>query len=259
MPSALKSALPRPSLARVARWIAVAIVLVAATAARLAHAEDEAAWTPDTTLVQQVESMARSGAGVASQSLPGAGALRIDVKVGRLDPRLRLAPCSRIEPYLPQGAPAWGATRMGLRCTQGPRPWNVSLPVTVSVYAQSTVARTNLPAGTVLQADQLEQAEVDLAAAPGAAVRTAQTAVGRVLARTVAAGAPLRQTDLKPRQYFAAGETVRVVAGGSGWQVESEGEAINAGIEGQLARVRTGNGRIVNARPVGDREVELLL
>jgi flagella basal body P-ring formation protein FlgA len=83
--------------------------------------------------------------------------------------------------------------------------------------------------------------------------------VGRTLVRSVAAGATLRQTDLKPRQFFAAGETVRVTALGPGWQVVTEGQAIGAGIEGQAARVRTDGGRMLNARPSGDHQVEVTL
>ena len=50
-----------------------------------------------------------------------------------------------------------------------------------------------------------------------------------------------------------------VLALGPGWQVITEGQAVNAGIEGQVARVRTENGRILTARPSGDRQVELTL
>lgn len=255
----MKFVLAKPTLADVARVAAIGLVVVAATAARMARADDAAAWAPDAALIQQVETMARSGAGTAARGEAGQDPIRVEVKVGRLDPRLKLAPCARIEPYLPPGAPVWGTTRMGLRCTQGARPWNVSLPVTVSVFARALVVNTNLPAGTVLDATQLSEAEVDLAGASGPTVRQAGQAVGRTLSRNLSAGAALRQGDLKPRQFFAAGETVRVIAGGTGWQVESEGEALNAGIEGVPARVRTGSGRIVNARPVGDREVEILM
>ncbi len=73
------------------------------------------------------------------------------------------------------------------------------------------------------------------------------------------AGATLRQTDLKARQFFAAGETVKVTAIGPGWSVQTEGQAMNAGVEGTVARIRTESGRILNARPSGDREVELSL
>jgi hypothetical protein len=37
----------------------------------------------------------------------GANPLRMEVAVGELDSRLRLAPCARIEPYIPVGARLW--------------------------------------------------------------------------------------------------------------------------------------------------------
>ena len=41
---------------------------------------------------------------------------RVQALPGALDPRLNLAPCTRVEPYLPAGVPPWGRTRVGLRC-----------------------------------------------------------------------------------------------------------------------------------------------
>jgi flagella basal body P-ring formation protein FlgA len=228
---------------------------LAALAAAPAFAQDEPGYTPDNALLKQVETMARNGAAAATAEQ----GVRVEVKVGKLDPRLKLAPCLRIEPYLPPGLPILGATRMGLRCTQGAKLWNVSLPIHVSVWTQATVVKSALAAGTVLDAGQLSLAEVDIAAAPGAAVPEPLLVVGRTLARSVAAGATLRQTDLKPRQFFAAGETVRVTALGPGWQVVTEGQAVGAGIEGQTAHVRTESGRMLNARPSGDHQVEVTL
>jgi flagella basal body P-ring formation protein FlgA len=235
----------------------LALAALAATTAPRALAQDEPAFAPDNGLLQQVETMARDGAAAATSGQTQG--VRVEVKVGKLDPRLKLAPCFHIDTYMPPGLPIWGSTRMGLRCTQGTKLWNVSIPITVSVYAQATVLKTALAAGTVLEGSQLVQAEVDIAAAPGAAVSDPMLAVGRTLGRSVAAGATLRQTDLKARQYFAAGETVRVTALGPGWQVVTEGQAIGAGIEGQMVRVRTESGRLLNARPTGDRQVEITL
>jgi len=238
------------------RLAGVALGLLAAAGAP-AFAQDEPGYTPDSALLQQVETMARSGASAATSEQ--ARGVRVDVKVGKLDPRLKLAPCQHIDAYLPHGLPVWGATRIGLRCTQGPKAWNVSIPIQVSVYAQATVLKTALPAGTVLDAGQLGQAEVDIAAAPGAAVSDPMLVVGRTLGRGLAAGATLRQTDLKARQFFAAGETVRVTAVGRGWSVETEGQAVGPGIEGQNVNIRTAAGRLLSARPSGDRQVEVTL
>lgn len=205
-------------------------------------------------LGQRIADMTRDGARLLSPT-----AARIEVVVGELDPRLQLAPCERIEPYLPPQATVWGRTRVGLKCVQGPKRWNVSLPVTVRVWVPSLVASMALPAGTVLEARHLELAEVDLAASPGVAVRAAPQAVGRTLQRGLPAGEALRQQDLKARQWFASGETVRVTASGPGWRVVSEGQALAAGIEGTPVRVRLENGRLVQTRPVADRQVEVML
>ena len=252
MNHAFATVAPLPAL----RLAGVALALLA-TACPAAFAQDEAGYTPDTALLAQVETMARTGATAATAEQ--AQGVRVEVKVGRLDPRLKLAPCQHIDTYLPAGLPIWGATRMGLRCTQGAKLWNVSIPIQVSVYAQATILKTALAAGTVLDGSQLSQAEVDIAAAPGAAVPDPMLAVGRTLGRSVAAGATLRQSDLKARQYFAAGETVRVTALGPGWSVVTEGQAIGAGIEGQPVHVRTEGGRLLTARPSGDRQVEVTL
>ena len=243
-----------PAAAPAARRLA-GLALAALAAA--ASAQDEPGYTPDNALLQQVETMARNGASAATAE-QGSG-VRVEVKVGRLDPRLKLAPCLQIDPYLPPGLPVWGSTRIGLRCTRGAKAWNVSIPIQVSVYAQATVARSALPPGTVLDGSMLMQSEVDIAAAPGAAVPDPMLVVGRTLVRAVTAGATLRQTDLKPRQFFASGDTVRVTALGPGWQVVTEGQAVGPGIEGQSVRVRTDDGRVLSVRPTGDHQVEVTL
>jgi flagella basal body P-ring formation protein FlgA len=238
------------------RLAGVALAALAAVGAP-AQAQDEPGYTPDDNLLQQVETMARSGASAATAEQ--AKGVRVDVKVGKLDRRLKLAPCQHIDTYLPHGLPVWGATRIGLRCTQGAKLWNVSIPIQVSVYAQATVLKSALPAGIVLEAGQLTQAEVDIAAAPGAAVPDPMLVVGRTLGRGLAAGATLRQTDLKARQFFAAGDMVRVTAVGRGWSVETQGQAVGPGIEGQNVNVRTEAGRLLSARPSGERQVEVTL
>lgn len=241
---------PTPLWRRVARCVAAAGLLLAGAPVWA----DEAAPPAVAALAEQISGLAREG---ARQGAPAAA--RVEVEVGSLDPRLKLAPCQRIEPYLPNGMPAWGRTRVGLRCVHGAKAWNVSLPVTVHVWARGWVATGALPVGTVLDASQFSEAEVDLAAAPGTAVQQLPQVLGRTLARALPAGQALRATDLKARQWFAAGETVKLVAVGPGWRIVSEGQAVSPGLEGQTARVRTDSGRILQGRPVGDREVEVAL
>lgn len=233
---------------------ALVVWLLAWPMAVLAQASQGADGGLDAATLQQVQALGQqAGAGLAP------GVVRVEIEAARLDPRLHLAPCERIEPYLPPGARAWGRTRVGLRCVQGPSAWNVYLPVTVKVFAPAWVCASALPAGTVLQAEHLQEAEVDWAAGPAPAIADATRLLGRVLARPMPAGAAVRQSDLKQRQWFAAGDTVQLVARGSGFSVTGEGQAMSAGIEGQTVRVRTDNGRMLSGQAVGLNRVEVQL
>ena len=101
------------------------------------------------------------------------------------------------------------------------------------------------------------EAEVDLAEEVTPALVDPKLAVGRTLAQIVRPGQTLRQTHLKSRQWFVAGETVRVVATGAGFALESEAQALSNGIEGQPARVRTESGRVLTGLPSGERRLEV--
>jgi flagella basal body P-ring formation protein FlgA len=211
-----------------------------------------AGWVPDATLAQaiQVEVLA------AAQADPGLPPqARIAVELGRLDPRLRLAPCEQVERRL--AGRAWGATRVELRCARGATRWRVHLPVTVQVLVPGWVAAADLPAGTVIAAGHLREGEVDLGIG---ALGAGEAAVGgRTLARALAAGEPLRAADLRARQWFAAGDPVQLVAVGRGYRVSGQGQALGPGVEGQRVRVRTETGRVVTGLPVAAGRVEVAL
>ena len=184
---------------------------------------------------------------------------RAEVVLGRLDPRLRLAACRKVDAYIPSGIRLWGSSRVGLRCTDGPAAWNVYLPVTVHVFGPGLVATAPLPAGHVLVAADLRPAEINLSEQRSPAVSDGNAVVGRTLAQPLSAGQPLREGGLKNRQWFAPGDTVQVRAVGGGFAVVGSGQAMTAGLEGQPVRVRTDNGKVVTGMPVGHRMVELTL
>ncbi len=252
----------RVLIARLALALALASSMALAGPAAFAADAADAVGATDASGVEalqpglagQVRQLALAG----SRRAP-AGVSRVEVSLGQLDPRLRLAPCQRIEPYLPAGTVLWGKTRIGLRCTQGPSAWNVFLPIRVGVFGQAWVALAALPAGSVIAAGDLTQAEVNLAEEPSLAITDTQLALGRALARALGAGQALRQSDLKARQWFAAGDEVRLLASGSGFSVSGSGQALNHGLEGQPVRVRIESGRVVVGMPVGERQVELPL
>lgn len=216
-----------------------------------ALAQPAMAAVPPAALAQALALVAEAATALAP---PGA---RVLAQPGVLNPRLMLAPCEHVEPYLAAGVPAWGRTRVGLRCTAGAVRWNVTLPVTVQVWAPAVVATAALPAGARLADSELEKTEVDWAAATQPPYTSAQALSGRTLARAVLPGQALRSSDLLPRQWFVAGEAVRVLAVGSGYAVAAEGVALTPGLEGQPARVRMAGDRVLVGRPVAERQLEV--
>lgn len=224
--------------------------LLALLAVPAAQAQNTAAVPPQA--MERALAMAREAAGAIAP--PGA---RVLAEPGVLNPRMILAPCAQVEPYLPAGVPAWGRTRVGLRCQSGPVRWNVFMPVTVQVLAPALALTAALPAGARITESQLERVQADWAAAPQGLFSAAETLVGRTLARPVNAGQALQSSDLQARQWFAAGEPVRVLASGNGFAVSSEGVALTPGVEGQPARVRVSGDRVLVGRAVAERQVEV--
>jgi len=234
----------RPSRLLLLRLGAAALALAAGGRAR---AEVPA------ELAARVQDLARQG---ASAVQPQA---RIEVVLGELNPRLRLAPCNQVQPYLVPGLPVWGHTRVGLRCIDGAVRWNVSLPLQVRVFAKVLVAHAALPAGAELAAAQFDSAEADIAEASGRVFTDRAEVVGRKLDRPLMAGQTLRVTDLEKRRWFAAGERVKVHGLGPGFAVDGEGQALSVGLDDEDARIRLDNGRTVVGRAVGERLVEVVL
>lgn len=198
-------------------------------------------WAQDLTDISSQWLQGAVAQAEAQHSVP----LRMDVKVGKLDARLNLAPCQRIEPYLPSGSKLWGRTRIGMRCVEGAKPWNVFLPVTIQAFGPAWVLTNNVGMGETLTHDHAMQSEVDWAASPHAIIALPDDWVGQTAARNLTAGMALRQTMVKAAQIFKAGAGVKVLVQGGGFVVTSSGKALEGGSEGQNVRVRMDNGRTV--------------
>ena len=169
---------------------------------------------------------------------------RVEIQVGQLDPRLTLAPCGRIEPYVPAGSRLWGRTSLGARCVQG-ASWAVLVPVQVNVFGKALVANAPLAAGAAPGPDDFRLEEVDLTREFGQVVSDAAVLGSRVLTRPLRAGQVLKQDALRVPATISPGDPVRLVLIGQGFTIVGEGVALNAAGEGQPLRVRTESGKVV--------------
>ena len=185
--------------------------------------------------------------------------LRMEVAVGELDRNLRLAPCERIDVYLPPGTRLWGKTRLGLRCLQGQARWNVFLPITVRAFGPAWVIKGSVASGSVLSELDAMLVEVDWAENNSPIVANVADWAGQSATRALTTGQALRQDMLRAAQVFQAGAQVRVLARGAGFEIATSAQAVSAGIVGQSAKVRMDNGRVMSAQVLDARTVRLEL
>ncbi len=226
--------------------------LLLAVAATSAGAQSSPAELQDVARAWVTESVKASQANVA-------GSLRMDVVVGSLDPRLKLAPCANMEPYLPAGSKLWGKTRVAVRCIDGMSRWNVSLPVTIGAWGKAWVVRSQLSVGAVVTQNDVVETEVNWAEEPSPVLRDPGMWLGYMATRSLTTGQTLRADMVRPAQVFQAGSQVKVVAQGSGFQIASDGQALTVGVVGQVARVRMDNGRVASGIVLDVKTVKIEL
>lgn len=175
---------------------------------------------------------------------------RVEVSMGEIDPRLRLAPCARIEPFIPRGARLWGRTNIGVRCVEG-ASWSTFIPIQVRIYAPAVVAARPLRAGEEVMPEDLRLEEVELTREPPGVFTDPGQLADRVLLRTINVGQVLRADQTRVKPVLNAGDPVKVSYLGTGFRVSIDGRALSQAVDGQRVRVQTDTGKILNgvARP----------
>lgn len=242
-----------PALAR-----RLAAALLAGAASLAAHAQDGAPAVQSEAWHAQMQAWLQQAADTQLRT-PEAGLapLRAQVEVGRLDSRLQLAPCARVEPYLPPNTRLWGQTRIGLRCTAGPVPWKVFLPVTVRVWGPGWVIRQPVAAGETLTSAHAELGEVEWSASNDAVLVRAQDWLGQQAVRPLGVGQVLRARLVRAPRVFERGAAVRLRAQGVGFTLTASGEALADGYVGESVRVRLPNRRVVVGTVVDGQTVDV--
>lgn len=191
----------------------------------------------------------------AAQQLAGQPG-KVGIQVGEIDPQLRLDPCKRVEGFIPSGGRLWGKTTVGARCAAGAN-WVIYVPVSVTVVAPVVVSARLLRNGSVLAAEDVTLQELDLTQLPSGVLTEIQSAVGQTLTTGLSPGYPLRQDMLRAPLVIRQGQSVRLVAGGGGFDVSAEGKALGNAAAGQTVQVRTGNGQTVSGTARADGSVEI--
>lgn len=175
--------------------------------------------------------------------------------IGPLDPRMQVTPCDTPEISVRSAA----SSSYVLRC-KSPEAWQYVLrldgdqrafspePRQQAQFGTIIVPRAMIQAGTVIKADMLEEKPAT-GSAPPQAYRSIADAVGLRATGNLQPGIALTQRHVSKTPNVLKGETVTVMAGGSGFQIAMPGRAEQDGFEGDLITVRNpSSGKTVTGR-----------
>lgn len=184
---------------------------------------------------------------------------RVEVSVGSLDSRLRLAACDRpLTTYDSPNGLNGGRGVVGVRC-EGSRPWKLFVPVQLAQIEAVVVSRRPLVRGETLDAADLALAEVDVSDLHRPYFTRIEDLVGMRSKRTVDSGEVLHAGLLDREKLVRRGSQVEILASGGGLQVRMRGKAMADGGRGDRVKVKNLNsGRVISGTVAGPGVIEVV-
>lgn len=190
---------------------------------------------------------------VQTKGLPG----QVRYSIGAINSSGLSAGCRHLDVTMDAGARPWGRTHVNVRCTEG-ATWRLYVPVDIRVVASHLVSARPLTRGQILSAADIVPRQGDLSDLPADILTDAAQAIGQASSVALPAGRPLRSDMLRQPLVIKQGQSVKVFSTGPGFQVASEGRALNNAATGQVVQVRLVSGQIISgiARMDGTAEVK---
>lgn len=202
--------------------------------------------------IQTLESIAAAAKSFLNRQLesePG----EIEIRLGTLDPRLRLPACSRpLNGFLPKGTELKGNAIVGIRCV-GEKSWHIYVPVELSIKQRVIVFKNHLAKGTQVSVDDLEYKLVDVADLRFTPVTDLKRIAGSILKRRVNAG-----EMVNPRYtcMVCKGEKLFLIAQNAHLSVSMEATALEDGHYGDSVKVKnSASRRIIDGTVVAKNKV----
>ena len=176
--------------------------------------------------------------GFVTQRLQHSKRQDFDVRVDRLDSRLRLARCgSALEPFLPTATRLMGKVTVGVRCPAG-KTWTVYVPVQIDVYENVLTAARPLLHGQRITASDVMASRQKASKRSQAYFHDSNQLVGMVAKRSIPAGKAFSLQLVEAPRLVQRGEDVTLVAETDFLTVRMKGKALADGAKGDVIKVK---------------------
>jgi flagellar basal body P-ring formation protein FlgA len=178
----------------------------------------------------------------------------VEVKVGDIDPRLRLPVCPAPEIVLPIVNTATMTAKVDC---PSPR-WTIYVPVHLHAWVDAVVASVNLAPDTRLDADDLIRGPVDMFANVGGLLTSVKAAEGKILRVGLLAGAPILSPFLEYPIVVHRGQKVLLTLMASTMTIRTPAIALEDGRVGDSIEVENPDSqKTMRATVLGDGSVEM--
>jgi len=187
-------------------------------------------------------------------------ASKVEVKVGTLDDRLRLAQCNqKLALTLQDTIHNGGNINVQVEC-KGSSHWTILVPALAIVYRPVAVANRNLQRGDIVTSGDITLDVKDMSGLRIGFVLEPENIAGKEIKFPMNKGEAFRTSVLDAPLVIKRGEEVTVEAIAGGIKVLTTGTAVTDGRLGQQMRVKNNQSeRIVTAKVVGPGRVQNLL
>jgi flagella basal body P-ring formation protein FlgA len=184
---------------------------------------------------------------------------RVEIEITGLDPRLIIAPCPQpLSTRLNQNQQPLGKVTVKVECG-GEAPWSRYIPATVRVYQNILQSIRPLARGSIINADDLQMAEVDVSTLRSTWLQDQQEVIGMELRRALPAGTAITAEALSLPQLVSRGDTIVLTAQRGSVIIRQQGIALQNGELGRQISVRNANSeRVVQAKVTGPAEAEVM-
>ncbi|MFT5084742.1 MAG: flagella basal body P-ring formation protein FlgA [Lentisphaeria bacterium] len=182
----------------------------------------------------------------------------IQISVGNLDSRLRLAACDdNLSFKLLE--PPHNAHNISVKTTcEGELRWTVYIPATIDIFTDVLVANKSLAKGYILNENDVGFKRVNIAKSRRGYIEDVTRAAGMELKRPLQAGTPIQLNALKAPNMVLKGQTVVMTSSSKFLSIETKGVALSSGIKGEQIKVKNSNSnRVISAKITAPGEVSV--
>ena len=196
--------------------------------------------------IQSLDAVRSAAQSYVKKQVPEREPGTVQVNVGNLDSRLRLAECAEpLKVALPTGATFRARMTVAVSCAS-PAAWTVYVPISIETQSSVLVLRHAVGRGARVTAQDVEVQSRVVAGAGDDYLTDIAELDGRTLKRPLGAGAALTAEVMAADSIVKRGQEVTLLAAAGGMEVRARGVAMNdAPVSGRIKAQNLSSGRIV--------------